>query len=125
MTDRADGYDVGRGRPPRHTRWKKGQSGNPRRSPRKKLETAAEMIDRLLAVGVQITLNGEKQKATTLTAIMFALSQKAFSGNIRAKRALLKYDEFAKTHSERKVQLAFIDSDYSRAVAAYSDDGDD
>jgi uncharacterized protein DUF5681 len=124
MTKNTDGYEVGRGRPPRHTRWKKGQSGNPRRGARRKIETAAEMIDRLLAVPVKITVNGEKQRVTTLAAIMFALSQKAFSGNIRAKRALLKYVEFAKTNSERKPQLTFVDGDYSRAVAGYSGVGD-
>lgn len=125
MTENTDDYEVGRGRPPRHTRWQKGQSGNPRRGARRKLETVGEMIDRLLAVPVQFAVNGEKQKATTLTAIMFALSQKAFSGNIRAKRALLKYGEFAKAHSERKLQLAFVDGAYSRAVAGYSGGSDD
>jgi hypothetical protein len=125
MTKNTDGYEVGRGRPPRHTRWKKGQSGNPRRGARRKIETAAEMIDRLLAVRVEITVNGEKQKATTLAAIMFALSQKAFSGNIRAERALFKYDEFARANSERKPELAFVDSDYSRAVAGYGGGGND
>jgi Family of unknown function (DUF5681) len=39
MKDDFDGYDsenyrVGKGRPPRRTRWKKGQSGNPKGRPK-------------------------------------------------------------------------------------------
>jgi hypothetical protein len=31
MSQPSDEYSVGYGRPPREARWKKGQSGNPRR----------------------------------------------------------------------------------------------
>jgi hypothetical protein len=42
-----DDYKVGYRRPPQETRWKKGQSGNPRRKP-KRTESMVDMVDRLL-----------------------------------------------------------------------------
>lgn len=125
MSDDPDDHQGGQRRLHRATRWKKGQTGNPRRIRRKEIETAAEMIDRLLSVGLRISVNGKSQQATTLTAIMYALYQKAIAGNIRAKRALLKYDEFAKMNSERKPQLVFLDNDYTRALAERSGDSDE
>jgi hypothetical protein len=125
MNDDSDDYKVGRGRSPRDTRRKKGQSRNPQRTPRKAVETAADMMDRLLVTTVQLTIKDETRKVTTLEAIVLALSQKAFAGNMNAKRALLKYCEFAKTHSERKFQLTFVESEYTRAVSRQSDSNND
>jgi hypothetical protein len=50
MTDPLDDDGVGYGRPPKHTRWKKGQSGNLRKKPRqpKPSEGMIGVIDRLL-----------------------------------------------------------------------------
>jgi hypothetical protein len=120
MSDNPDEHQDGQRQPPHATRWKKGQTGNPRRIRRKEIETAAEMIDRLLSVGLRISVNGETQQATTLSAIMYALYQKAITGNMHAKRVLLKYDEFAKANLERKPQLVFLDNDYTRAFAKRS-----
>jgi hypothetical protein len=39
------------------------------------------------------------------------------AGNARASRILLKYKEFADQHAEQQLQLVFVDSDYTRAVA--------
>jgi hypothetical protein len=117
VTDTSDEYPVGRGRPPRHSRWKKGQSGNKRRHEPRKSESVSEMIDRLLLDPVQITLNGEKETVLTLTAIMFQLFQKAFAGNTRAKHVLLKYQEFARNSSDRRLRVTFVESDYTLALA--------
>jgi Family of unknown function (DUF5681) len=117
VTESSDEYPVGRGRPPRRSRWKKGQSGNKRRREARKSESVSEMIDRLLLDPVQITLNGEKETVLTLTAIMFQLFQKAFAGNTRAKRVLLKYQEFARNSSDRRLRVTFVENDYTLALA--------
>jgi hypothetical protein len=87
------------------------------RSKRKKGESVAEMIDRLLISPVQMTTNNEMQKVSSLQAIMLQLSQKAYAGNIRAKRVLLQYKEFARTSTNKKPRLVFVDDEYTRAVA--------
>jgi hypothetical protein len=51
-------YEIGRGRPPKATQWKKGQSANPGgRSSRRSVDDA-ETIDKLLLTPVKVTVNG-------------------------------------------------------------------
>jgi hypothetical protein len=123
MSAASDGYRVGRGRPPIETRWKKGRSGNSRK--RKRIESTVAVIDRLLLRQIRLSLNGETQKETALAAIVLQLLQKAMSGNVRASRALVKYQEFANQSLEKKLDLTFLESNYTRAVAflgAHNDD---
>jgi hypothetical protein len=112
-----DNYKVGYKRPPAQTRWKKGQSGNPRRRKLKAFEGTVATIDRLLLTPVQISLSGERTKVSALEAIMCQLLQKAISGNLRAFRVLLKYQEFAIWHGDKKLELTFVDSAYTRDPA--------
>jgi hypothetical protein len=117
MSTPSDGYKVGYGHPPRETRWKKGQSGNPRRKKTKRPESTIATIDGLLLSPIKITLNGEAQRVSTLEAIVFQLFQKAIAGSGRAFRTLLKYQEFASQNLEKKLELTFVDDDYTRAIA--------
>jgi Family of unknown function (DUF5681) len=117
-------YEVGYGRPPKRTRWKKGQSGksNRRRSARNR--STVEMIERLFLKLVEITLYGEPKKVPTLEAIVRLISQKALSGDRRALAAQMKYQEFAAKYRERKVQIIFVESEYTKAVAARPSKGE-
>ena len=56
-------YEIGRGRPPKATQWKKGQSANPggRKSPRS--IGLLEMIDKLLLTPVKVAVNGRDTAA--------------------------------------------------------------
>jgi hypothetical protein len=76
------------------------------------------MIDRLLLAPMQITVNGEASKVSTLEAIVFQILQKAMSGSARAFRILLQYQEFANENLEKKLVVTFLDSDYTQAFAA-------
>ena len=126
MTAPPDDGKVGYGRPPRHTRWKKGQSGDPRKRKPRRPETTVDLLDRLLTSKIAITFNGEPRTVTTLEAIVLSALQKAIAGDIRAVRTLAKYQEFAARHGDRKLELAFIDNEYTRsfAAAAAGDDHD-
>jgi hypothetical protein len=61
---RRGAYEVGKGRPPKATRWKPGQSGNPRGRPRG-AKNIATLIDEALQQKVQIE---ERGKLRTITA---------------------------------------------------------
>jgi hypothetical protein len=111
-------YDVGYGRTPKRTRWKKGQSGNPNRRRSARDRSTVEMIERLFLKPVEITLYGETKKVPTLEVIVRLISQKTLSGDRRALAAQMKYQEFAAQYRERKVQIIFIESEYTKAVAA-------
>jgi hypothetical protein len=123
MTTPPDGYTVGYGRPPLQTRWKKGQSGNPNRKPSRKA-SAIEVIDKLLLSPVKLTINGEIETVTTLEAIVSQLQLKEMSGDARASRVLLRYKEFASQSMEKRVELVFVETDYTRAISDFAEGGD-
>jgi hypothetical protein len=78
---------VGYGRPPRHTRFRKGQSGNPkgRRKGSRALKTD---LDEALKATLTITVGGKKRKGTTQALSMYALAVKAATGDLRASKLL-------------------------------------
>jgi Family of unknown function (DUF5681) len=119
VSTQPDDDRIGYKRPPRKTRWKKGQSGNPRRRKpaNRSRESAVATVDRLLLASVPITLNGEATRVTTLDAIMYQLLHKAMSGNASALRVLLKYKQFASQNMQKRVDLSFVENAYTEAVA--------
>ena len=76
------------------------------------------MIDRLFLKPVEITVNGETQRVTTLEAILLQLWMKEVAGNQRALIVRLKYQEFARQHTETRLEITFTDSEYTRALSA-------
>jgi hypothetical protein len=80
-------YKVGYGKPPRHTRFKKGEpSANPRGRPRKNL--AALLIEGLNKP-VTVTENGRRRKATVREAVVSQLINKSVTADLRATKMLL------------------------------------
>jgi hypothetical protein len=123
VTTPPDHYKVGYGRPPLETRWKKGESGNPRKKPRRP-ENIVEILDRLLLLPVNVTLNGETKRVSALEAIISQLQVKEMSGNASASRILLRYRAFASQHAEREFQLIFLDGQPTPAVSDVISGGD-
>jgi hypothetical protein len=118
MSPPQDDDDVGYGRPPTKTRWKTGQSGNPNRRYSARSKSTVEMIDKFFLKQVEVTVNGEIKTVSTLEAIVMQLWMKEVSGDQRALKVRLKYQEFARQDSEPRLEIIFVDSDYTRALAA-------
>lgn len=117
-------YDVGYGRTPRHTRWKKGQSGNPRHKKRKVREGTVAILDRLLMRAVPIMINGKLNRMSALEVIITQLVQQELAGSVRASRVLLKYMQLANSTAERTIELKFVEDDYTRAFSTRPTDTD-
>lgn len=84
-------YEVGYRRPPQHSRFKKGQSGNPAgRAPG--VPNARRLIENEGAEPITITENGVKKVITKLEAAVKALFAKAMKGNVPALRTLFEGD---------------------------------
>ena len=80
-------YEVGYGKPPRHTRFKQGEaSANPRGRPRKNL--AASLVEGLNKK-VVITENGRRRKIALREAITSQLINQSASADLRATKMLL------------------------------------
>ena len=80
-------YDVGYGKPPRHSRFKKGEpSANPRGRPRKNM--TALLVEGLYKK-VTVTENGRRRKVTLREAITSQLINQSASADLRATKMLL------------------------------------
>src|ERR1700676_4207977 len=114
MSRSGKGYEIGRGRPPKATQWKKGKTPNRggRSSPR--LTGLLEIIDDLLLTPIKITRDGESKRVTTLEAILEHLWNKGIAGNRRAMAVYLRCLELAPQVADGKVQITFADSEYTR-----------
>jgi Family of unknown function (DUF5681) len=117
MSAQQDDDDVGYGRPPKRTRWKKGQSGNPARQYPAHSKSTVEMIDNFFLKPVEVTVDGETKIISTLEAIVMQLWLKEVLGDQRALKVRLKYQEFARQNSEPRIEVIFVDNDYTRALA--------
>jgi len=79
----AEADRVGYGRPPETTRFKKGQSGNPKGRPKGVLNVAT-LFTKTLREKVVVNENGRRKTVTKLEAALKQLVNKAASGDLRA-----------------------------------------
>lgn len=85
---------VGYGRPPHETRFRKGQSGNPRGRPRNRSRDIP--YDTVLGQMVTIRENGRERRVTAAEAFILQLTQKGLAGDSAAARASLTAIETAR-----------------------------
>jgi hypothetical protein len=78
---------VGYGRPPEHTRFKPGQSGNPKGRPRGSVNMATT-LGRILREKVGTVENGRRKTISKFEAALKQLTNKAASGDLSALRLL-------------------------------------
>jgi hypothetical protein len=117
MTDESDDEPVGRGRTPKHTRFKKGESGNRKRQYERRKLSAPELIEKELAALIPITGADGDRNVSKLEAILLQLNQKMLLGDRRALSVLMKFEALAARDSEQKVQLEYLDNDYSKSLS--------
>jgi len=80
---------VGYMRPPVHTRFKKGQSGNPRGRRREPVTVAAVVAEELQST-VFITENGQRSKTNKLRLLFKQVMNRAITGNCQPLVLALK-----------------------------------
>jgi hypothetical protein len=79
---------VGPGRPPLHTRFKKGQSGNPG-GRRRSAESLPALLATALDETVHVTINGRRRRITKREAIVTQMVDKSASADLRATKMLI------------------------------------
>jgi hypothetical protein len=92
-------YEVGYGKPPRHTRFKKGQSGNPRGRPSGSKNLATVLSEALNEL-VIVAENGGRRKITKRQAIITQLVNQSAKADWRATKILLDILQAIESRSE-------------------------
>lgn len=85
-----DDYVVGYGKPPVHTRFQKGQSGNPK-GRQKGCKNLSTLMERVLDETVTIKENGSQKIITKREAFLKQLVNKAASGDLRSIQLAINY----------------------------------
>ena len=88
ITDNQGNYEVGYGKPPRHTRFQKGRSGNPAGRPRGKKNLATLLSD-ALDQKIIVVESGRRKKISKREAIVTQLVNKSASADLKATQILL------------------------------------
>jgi hypothetical protein len=84
-----DRYRIGYGKPPEHSRFKPGTSGNPT-GKRKGARNLSSDVKRALRVPVKLKDRGKSRKVSTQEAALMRLREKALNGDSRSLDRLLE-----------------------------------
>jgi Family of unknown function (DUF5681) len=85
-----DSYEVGFGKPPKHTQFRKGVSGNPTGRPKKALDFDDELL-RESRTSITINENGRRRSISKHAAVIKQLINQAMKGDRYAARTYLDH----------------------------------
>lgn len=89
MAGKKKGYEVGYRKPPKHTQFKKGQSGNPSGKP-KKILSEDEIVLRELNARVPITEGGKQKRMAKMEIVLKRQVNLAMQGDPKAVRFVME-----------------------------------
>ena len=112
MTD----YEVGYGRPPIHTRFKKGVCPNPKGRGKRDSTEMASIIRNALSEEVEYREGQRVRRGSKLEAIIRKLFSEAMRGDVSSAALLLKMREHVETHGD--IGPTVIKIDIPASVAA-------
>ena len=118
--DDDDNDDIGYGKPPRHSRFKPGQSGNPK-GKKKGTRSFSTEVRATLGMPVVLTDSDRPRKVTTSAAALMRLREKALKGDSRSLDRLIDLsrqygDETAAASQQMSDEDAAILADYEARI---------
>jgi len=113
-----DQVKVGYGRPPRHSRFVKGQSGNPGGRPRRprRARDLAAMVSRALDTPTFIIEDGKRRRGTKREAIAAQLVDQSAQADLRATKLLIEILD--KIEDKREAVQPGFDADDEKVIAS-------
>jgi len=125
----SDDYEVGYGKPPKHTRFKPGQSGNPKGRPKASKSFREEMAEEL-AEHLTVKEGGREVRLSKRRLMVKALFNKAAKGDVRAANAVLALATDASGEADDEPETldadapAILEALLKRCSDAGGDDGE-
>jgi hypothetical protein len=105
-------YEVGYGKPPLHTRFQKGQSGNPKGRPRGR-KNLSSLLNAVLNGWVIVVENGRRKKITKREAIITQLVNKSAAADLKATQIVLALLQEVEAQADGAVeQTALTEADH-------------
>ena len=83
-------YEVGYNKPPRHSQFKPGNRGNPKGRGKRKVETEAETLKRVLNFPAEFRHGGKSKRAPRIELMIRSLGSAALKGDVGAAAMLIK-----------------------------------
>ena len=121
MTDEPE-YEIGYRRPPVHSQFQKGVSGNPR-GRQKGVRNFNVDVKRSLKIPVTLSENGKNRKVSTQEALLLRLREKALKGDARALDRLLALAQIHNVEPPADLKdAAFASADDQAILDAYLED---
>ena len=111
-------YQVGYKKPPRHSQFKPGQSGNPRGRKKKALAdlNLADLLEKELTETIKVRMGDKVVRITPLHASVRAATQKVCKGDLKTTLQMIDYwakhaSTVEKDRVHNHVVLTFVDPD--------------
>ncbi len=118
LNDKNKPYEVGYGKPPQNTRFKPGQSGNPRGKP-KGAKNLATIVYNAINEKVVVTENGKRRKRSMLEVAVKQLINKAAMGDQKALTQLLPLVQIIEGRAEADAASTPILAEADELVMAH------
>jgi hypothetical protein len=110
--DTAKDYVVGYGKPPVHTRFQKGRSGNPKGRPRGR-KNMSTLLSAALDAWIIVVENGRRKKIRKREAIVTQLVNKSASADLKATQIVLAMLHEVESQADGSGDLVdFTDADH-------------
>jgi hypothetical protein len=91
-------YEIGYGKPPKETQFKKGQSGN-RKNRTRRVKTHGKLLSQVLDEKVSVTENGHQRKIPKIEAMVKQVVNRAAQGDRKSTQAVFRIIESSYRHS--------------------------
>ncbi len=116
----SDEYEVGHGKPPKHTQFKPGESGNPKGRPKGTKNLATDLSEELAEM-IVVTEGGKPLKISKQRAMIKSLLAKALKGDTRAATVLLKLLIDAEQATTRNAIAEALSEDDQAILARFAE----
>ena len=116
----SDEYEVGHGKPPKHTQFKPGESGNPKGRPKGTKNLATDLSEELAEM-IVVNEGGRQLKISKQRAMIKSLLAKALKGDTRAATVLLKLVIDAEQASTRNEIAEALSEDDQAILARFAE----